>query len=60
MSDEAVAYWSDALGQVTKTEAWQNEYLKTNQLIDQYMNTDEATRYVTAYETVYMADNGLS
>ncbi len=60
MSDEAVAFWSDALGTVSETDAWHTEYLETNQLIDQYMNTEDATAYVTQYEADYMEANGLS
>ncbi len=60
MSDAAVAFWSDALGKVAGTEAWHKEYLETNQLLDQYMDTASATTYVTEYEADYMAENGIS
>lgn len=59
MSDSAVAFWSDALGKVAGTEAWHKEYLETNQLLDQYMDTASATTYVTEYEADYMAENGI-
>ena len=60
MSDAAVAFWSDALGKVSGTDAWHKEYLETNQLLDQYMDTAAATTYVTDYEADYMAENGIS
>jgi putative tricarboxylic transport membrane protein len=60
MSDAAVAFWSDALGKVSASDAWHTEYLEKNQLIDEYKDTVAATEYVTAYEADYMAANGLS
>lgn len=60
MSDAAVAYWSDVLSKVSQTDAWKTEYLATYQLIDQYMNTTDATAYVADYEANYMAENGLN
>ena len=60
MSDAAAAFWSDALGKVAATDAWHKEYLETNQLLDQYMDTTAATTYVTDYEADYMAENGIS
>ena len=60
MSDAAVAFWSEALGKVSASDAWHTEYLQKNQLIDEYKDTVAATEYVTAYEADYMAANGLS
>ena len=60
MSDEAVAFWSEALGKVSASDAWHTEYLEKNQLLDEYKDTVAATEYVTAYEADYMAANGLS
>lgn len=60
MSDAAVAFWSDALGKVSASDAWHTEYLEKNQLLDEYKDTAAATEYVTAYEADYMAANGLS
>ena len=60
MSDAAVAFWSEALGKVSASDAWHTEYLQKNQLIDEYRDTAAATEYVTAYEADYMAANGLS
>lgn len=59
MSDAAVQFWSDALGKVAETDAWHTEYLETNQLVDQYMNTTDATAYVTQYEADYMEEMGI-
>ena len=60
MSDAAVAFWSEALGKVSASDAWHTEYLQKNQLLDEYKDTVAATEYVTAYEADYMAANGLS
>ena len=59
MSDSAVAFWDEALGKVSKTDAWHTEYLELNQLVDQYMNSADATAYVTQYEADYMAEMGI-
>lgn len=59
MSDDAVAYWSDVLDTVSETQDWK-DYLDMNQLIDQHMSTEEATQYVTEFESDYMSTNGLS
>ena len=60
MSDAAVAFWSDALKKVSETQAWNDEYLVPNQLISQYMNSADATTYVSEFEADYMVSNGLS
>lgn len=59
MSAGAAAFWSDTLGKVAQTETWRTEYLELNQLVDQYMNKDDATAYVTQYEADYMAEMGI-
>lgn len=59
MSEEAAAYWDAALGKVSETDAWHTEYLELNQLVDQYMNSADATAYVTQYEADYMAEMGI-
>ena len=48
------------LQKVSETQAWNDEYLEPNQLISQYMNSTDATAYVSEYEADYMATNGLS
>ena len=60
MSDAAVEFWTEALQKVSETQAWNDEYLVPNQLISQYMNSTDATAYVSQYEADYMATNGLS
>ena len=60
MSDAAVEFWTEALQKVSETQAWNDEYLVPNQLISQYMNSTDATAYVSEYEADYMATNGLS
>ena len=53
-------FWTEALQKVSETQAWNDEYLVPNQLISQYMNSTDATAYVSEYEADYMASNGLS
>ena len=60
MSDAAVAFWTDALGKVSQTTAWQEEYLEPNQLISEYMDSQEATTYVSDFEADYLASLDLS
>lgn len=59
MSDAAVAFWSDALGKVSETDTWKNDYLDKNKLISNYMTAAEATEFVTQYEKEYMEANGI-
>ena len=59
MSDEAYAYWDAALGKVSETEQWKNDYLEKNKLIGEYRNAADATAYVTEYEANYMAEQGI-
>lgn len=59
MSDEAVAYWTDILKQVSETEQWKTEYIEKNKLIPNYLSAAEATEFVTQYEKEYMAANGI-
>ncbi|WP_242860840.1 Bug family tripartite tricarboxylate transporter substrate binding protein [Defluviitalea phaphyphila] len=59
MSDEAVAFWSEALGKVAETEQWKNDYIEKNKLIPDYKDTVEATEYVTQYEKEFMEANGI-
>ena len=59
MSDAAVAYWTEVLQKVSETDAWTNDYITPNQLIANYMNSTDATAYVTEYEKDYMEKNGL-
>lgn len=60
MSDEAAAFWSDALGKVAETDQWKNDYIEANKLIAEYMDTTAATEYVTQYEADYLESIGLS
>ena len=60
MSDAAVAFWTDALAKVSQTTAWQEEYLDPNQLISEYMDSTEATTYVSDFEADYLASLDLS
>ncbi|MDF2890293.1 MAG: tricarboxylic transporter [Clostridia bacterium] len=59
MSDEAVAFWSEALGKVAETQKWKNDYIDKNKLVPDYKDTVKATEYVTQYEKDYMEANGI-
>lgn len=59
MSDAAVTYWSDLLSQVSETEKWKMEYLDKNKLLSNYLNSADATTFVTEFEKTFMADNGI-
>lgn len=58
MSDAAVEYWSDVLEKVSKTESWQNDYIKKYMLIDNFMGSKEATEYVAKFEQEYLESIG--
>ena len=60
MSDEAVAFWSDVMKQVSETDEWKNDYLDKNKLISSYMDSATATEYVTKFEADYMAQEGIA
>ena len=60
MSDAAEAFRTEALQKVSETQAWNDEYLVPNQLNSQYMNSTDATAYVSEYEADYMATICLS
>ena len=55
MSDEAVAYWSEALKKVSESDPWINEYLSKNALIGDYRNFEDTTEYITNFQTDYLA-----
>lgn len=55
MSEEAVAFWSDAMQKVSESDTWQNDYIGKYKLISNYMNHEDATAYVTQYEADYLA-----
>lgn len=59
MSDEAVQYWSDVMGKVAETDTWKNDYLEKNKLIANYMNSADATEFVTQYEKDFMETEGI-
>ena len=58
MSDEAVAFYSEALKKVSETDEWKNDYLEKNKLISNYMDSAAATEFVTQYEADYLATLG--
>ncbi|MFV0364752.1 MAG: Bug family tripartite tricarboxylate transporter substrate binding protein [Suipraeoptans sp.] len=59
MSDEAVAYWTEKLREVSETDAWKTDYLEKNKLIANYMSADDATAYVEQYEKEFMEAEGI-
>lgn len=59
MSDEAVAFWTDALKKVSETEKWQNDYIAKYKLIPEYMDAATATGYISEFEKNFMASKGI-
>ncbi|KAE9634013.1 tripartite tricarboxylate transporter substrate binding protein [Defluviitalea raffinosedens] len=59
MSDEAVAFWSEALKKVSESERWKTEYIDKYKLVPEFKGAAEATEYITAYEKAYMEANGI-
>lgn len=59
MSDEAVAFWSDALKKVTETETWKNDYIEKYKLVPEFKDTTAATEYITEFEKEFMEENGI-
>lgn len=59
MSDEAVAYWTEALKKVSESDKWKNDYIEKNKLIPEYKNAADATTYVTTYEKDFMTANNI-
>lgn len=59
MSDEAVKFWSDIFKKVSESEKWKKDYLEKNKLINYYLPTEEATKYVSEYEKNYMESKGI-
>jgi putative tricarboxylic transport membrane protein len=55
MSDEAAAFWSDALGKVTETGAWKT-YVTTNSLLFDYRDAEATSAYITAFEKQYLEE----
>lgn len=59
MSDQAVKFWSETFKKVSETEKWKKDYLEKNKLINNYLTTEEATKYVSEYEKAYMEAKGI-
>ena len=55
MSEEAAAFWSGVLKQVSESDQWKEEYLDKNMLISNYMDYQEAKEFMTQYEADYLA-----
>lgn len=58
MSDEAAAFWSEVLKQVSESEAWKTEYLEKNMLIGNYMDLATTQAYMAQYQADYLASIG--
>ena len=58
MSEEAAAFWSDILKQVSESEQWKTEYLDKNMLISNYMDYQTAKEFMTTYQNDYLASIG--
>jgi putative tricarboxylic transport membrane protein len=58
MSDAAVKYYSDLMRKVSETETWQNDYIKKNGLISEYMSCEEAAPFMAQFEKDYLKKIG--
>lgn len=58
MSEEAAAFWSNILKQVSESEQWKTEYLDKNMLISNYMDYQTAKEFMTTYQSDYLASIG--
>ena len=58
MSEEAAAFWSNILKQVSESEQWKTEYLDKNMLISNYMDYQTAKEFMTTYQNDYLASIG--
>jgi putative tricarboxylic transport membrane protein len=59
MSDEAVAFWTEAFRKVSETERWQNEYIDKYKLIPDFMDAASATDYITEFEKNFKESKGI-
>lgn len=59
MSDEAVAFWSDALKKVSETDRWKNDYIGRYMLVPEFMDAATATAYITEFEKNFMQEKGI-
>ena len=58
MSDEAAAFWSDILKQVSESDAWKEEYLDKNMLIGNYMDLAATQEFMAQYQADYLESIG--
>ena len=58
MSEEAAAFWSNILKQVSESEQWKTEYLDKNMLIGNYMDLATAQEFMAQYQADYLATIG--
>lgn len=58
MSDEAAAFWSGILKQVSESEQWKTEYLDKNMLIGNYMDLAATQEFMAQYQADYLATLG--
>jgi putative tricarboxylic transport membrane protein len=58
MTPEAAKYWSDCLAQVSKTDSWNNDYIAKNGLISQFMNNEEAAKFMADFQADYLKKIG--
>lgn len=59
MSDEAVAFWTDALKKVSESEQWKTKYIDKYKLVPDFKDSKTGNEYVTQYEKDYMEVNGI-
>ena len=53
LTPEQVAYYSDMIKKLVKTDAWQKDYLEKNLIVDGYMDSEEYGKYLEETNAVY-------
>lgn len=53
ISEEAKAYYTEMVRKLVKTDAWKNEYLKNNLIVEAYLEGDEYAKYLDEMNSIY-------
>lgn len=58
MSEEAAAFWSECLRQVSESQVWQENYIAKNGLVSEFKDYKAAKEYMTQYQADYLKSLG--
>ena len=58
MSEEAAAFWSECLRQVSESQVWQENYIAKNGLVSEFKDYKAAKEYMTQYQSDYLKSLG--